>query len=238
MKASRTFDQEKVSLNLARLKKEGENYEIVIDPDLAVSYKEGEDADIEDVLKAQAIFSDAKKGEHASEERMHAVFKTNNPLEIAKHILEHGQIQLTAQYRAKVREDKRKALVQLICKNACDPKTKLPHPPARIENALNEAKVKIDEFKRVQDQLQDAIKALRPILPISIETRIVKITLPSQFAAKLYGMLQNYGKTQSENWLSDGSWEGTMEIAAGQTSEFFEKLNQATHSDVKTEIIR
>jgi ribosome maturation protein SDO1 len=175
MKPVQNFVQERVHFNLAKLKKAGETYEIVVDPDKAILHKEGAKVDIEDVLKAQKIFNDASQGEHASEERLREVFGTDDALQVAEIILKEGEIQLTAEHRAKVREEKRKRIVQMIAKNTCDPKTKLPHPVLRIENAMEEAKIRINEFKRPEDQLNDIIKDLRPLLPLSMETRVYPI---------------------------------------------------------------
>ncbi len=237
MRPTQTYDQEKVHFNLARLKKGGANYELVVDPDKAVAFKEGSDIDIRDIIKSQDVFFDAKKGEHASLERMAEVFGTSDTLEIAKIILTEGEIQLTSEHRAKVREDKKKQIINLICKNACDPKTKLPHPPLRIERAMEEAKIRIDEFKRAEDQVSDIIKSLRPIIPISVETRKVNVHVPNNHAAKLYGVMQNFGKITQEKWLDDGSWKGVVELPAGLVNEFFDKLNSDTHGSVHTEII-
>ena len=46
-----THDHEKVQFNLARLKKEGEIFEIVVEPSLAIQFKEGNDGDISEILK-------------------------------------------------------------------------------------------------------------------------------------------------------------------------------------------
>lgn len=235
MRPTKTYDQERVSFNLARLKRGGSNYEVVIDPDKAVAFKEGGPLDLDEVLKAEQVFFDAKKGEHASEDRMEEVFGTDDPLRIAETILREGELQLTAEHRAKVREAKRKRLVQLIARNACDPRTKLPHPQARIESAMEEAKVHVDELKRPEDQLQDVIKQLRPLLPISVETRKALITIPSQYAAKAYGTLQSYGTIAKDSWLDDGSWKGTLEVPAGMVNELIDALNGLTHGSVNVD---
>lgn len=238
MKPTKIFDPEKTHFNIARLKKEGDEYQIVVDPDKAVEFKEGEVVDVKDVLKSEGIFFDAKKGEHAGEERMSEVFGTEDHLEIAKIILTQGEVQLTAEHRAKVRETKRKRIIFLISQNACDPKTKLPHPPNRIEAAMEEAKVRIDEFKRASDQVQDIIKLLRPIIPISIEQREVSVHIPSQMAGKAYSIVQQYATIKEESWENDGSWTGIAQLPAGMLNDFIDKLNNDTHGSVQTEIIR
>ncbi|MBN1275336.1 ribosome assembly factor SBDS [Candidatus Woesearchaeota archaeon] len=238
MRPTKTYDQERAQFNLARLRKAGVEYEIVIDPDKAIAYKEGEKVDLEEVLLAEDVFFDAKKGEHASEERMQEVFGTADPLVIAALILKEGEIQLTAEHRAKVRENKRKRLVQLIARNACDPKTKLPHPLARIEHAMEEAKVRVDEFKKPEDQVQDVIKQLRVVLPISVELRVAGVHIPAVHAGKAYGAVQGFGKVRKEEWLNDGSWKAELELPAGLVNELIDKLNNMTHGSTTVDIIK
>ncbi|MBR9703343.1 ribosome assembly factor SBDS [Candidatus Woesearchaeota archaeon] len=237
MRPTKTYDHERVHFNLARLKKGGGNFEVAVDPDKAVAYKEGENIDVEDIIKAQDIFFDVKKGELASEERMQELFGTTNALEISKIILKEGEVQLTAEHRAEVRERKRKQLVQLIARNACDPKTKLPHPPQRIENALNEAKIHINEFQRAEDQLQEVIKALRPIIPISIESRKIHVHIPTHYAGKLHGALQQFGTIRNEKWENDGSLSVEIDVPAGMVNALFDKLNNDTHGSVETKLL-
>ena len=69
-----THDHEKVQFNLARLKKEGEIFEIVVEPSLAIQFKERNDGDISEILKSEKIFSDAKKGLLASEHKLKEIF--------------------------------------------------------------------------------------------------------------------------------------------------------------------
>ena len=53
------------------------------------------------------------------------------------------------------KEKKYKKIVNLIHVNAIDPKTGLPHPENRIISAMDEAKVKIDDLKKPEDQIND-----------------------------------------------------------------------------------
>ena len=48
-----------------------------------------------------------------------------------------------------MQEDKRKQVISTIAREGINPQNGLPHPATRIENAMNEAKVKIDPFKSV-----------------------------------------------------------------------------------------
>jgi len=52
-----------------------------------------------------AKWTDAKKGELASEERQKEVFGTADPLAVAKEILARGEVQLSSEFREKLRAD-------------------------------------------------------------------------------------------------------------------------------------
>ena len=231
------MDQERVSFNLARLKKGGQNFEIVVDPDNAIAYKRGAAIDIKEVLRGEKVFTDAKKGVFAPEADMKALFNSSDPLKVASVILKEGQIQLTTEYRDKLREEKKKRILALIQRNAIDPKTKLPHPLTRIENAFEQAKCKVDEFKTAEEQVDDIISKLRTILPLRIEQIVLEIDVPPQYAHQAYGVLKRLGDIKKENWTNDGSLIINLEIPAGLQEEVMNRLNSMTHGGVNIKIV-
>ncbi|MAG16417.1 ribosome assembly factor SBDS [Candidatus Woesearchaeota archaeon] len=235
MKGSELFDKEKAHFNLARLTKGGEQFEIIVEPDKAISYKNGSISDVKETMKYEKVFSDAKKGLLASEESMKKVFETVDSVKIAEVVLSKGKIQLTSQYRDSLRDAKKKQLIELIHRNAVDPKTNLPHPVTRLENAFNEAKVHVDE-RKAEDQLEGVLKLLRPILPIRFETRKLQLLIPSKYASKAYSTLKGFGRIIKDTWHSDGTLLSVIEIPAGLQQELTEQLNKLTHGDVDIKI--
>ena len=233
-----SFDKERVTFNLAKLRKGGQVFELTIDPDQAIAFKEGKTSDVKSVLKAEHIYMDVKKGELASEHILKNIFQTEDVLVIAEKILKEGEIQLTAEYREKLREEKKRKIINMIHRNGVDPRTHLPHPETRIEAALEEAKVKIDDFKKAEDQLQDIIKQIRPILPISFEIKEIAVKISPDFAAKSYSTITQFGKILRDDWQTDGSWVVVVEIPAGLQNDFFDKLNDLTHGEIETKILK
>ena len=75
------------TLNLARLKKGSDVFEIVVNPDQAMYCKQHPEANIRDALVYPKVYSDAKKGLLASEGKMMAVLGTSDPLEAAKQMI-------------------------------------------------------------------------------------------------------------------------------------------------------
>lgn len=233
MRGGPTFDEERISINIARMRKGGEDFEIVIDPDLAVDYRNGKQVDIKDILKAEKIWADAKKGELASEEHMEALFGTAEPLQIAPIILREGEIQLTHEHREQMRVAKYNRVVSLIHMNAINPQTQVVHPEERIRRAMEEARIRIDPIRPADDQLKEVVKKLQPILPLKFTTFIADVHLPAEHAAKTYGVLTQYGTVESEQWLSDGSLAAAIELPAGRYNDFVEELSSKTHGDVE-----
>ena len=66
------MNKEKVSMNVARLKKSGAVFEVVIEPEKALAYKKGQ-AELREALRDEQVYSDAKKGLVASSNEIHKV---------------------------------------------------------------------------------------------------------------------------------------------------------------------
>ncbi|HOI39980.1 MAG TPA: ribosome assembly factor SBDS [Methanobacterium sp.] len=222
---------------IARLEYYGERFEILVDPDLASDFKRGEDIKIEEILAVEEVFKDAKKGDKSSEESMNKAFETTDPLEAAVIIIRKGQVQLTAQQRRDMQEDKRRMIVAKIAREAINPQTKLPHPARRIEIAMEEAKIRVDPFKSVDEQVNITLKAIRRLIPIKLEKVKVAIHIPGEDTGKVYGIIPEFGKTLKEEWQQDGSWVAVVEIPGGMQDNFYQKLSEITHGQVETKLL-
>ena len=223
---------------IARLKTHGQNFEILVDCGNAIALREGKNVDLHEVLAAMQVFSDAKKGLVASETAMKEIFGTDDFEEVARQIIQKGEIQLTQDYREKIREGKRKQIITIIHRNGVDPKTHLPHPPQRIENAFIEAKFHVDELKPVQEQVQEALKKLRPILPIKFEVKEIAIKIAPEYAPKCYSTVRSFGTMLREEWQTNGYWVAVVELPGGMESYFYDKLNKICHGNVESKVLK
>ena len=222
---------------VARLTRENEHFEILVKPNKALDYRNGKTSSITEVLAAETIFSDANKGTKVSEEAMKKAFKTVDALKIADEILKKGTLQLTTDQRRKMVDDKRRQVIDFISRQAVDPKTNLPHPPMRIENAMEQIHYPIDPYKPVEEQARDIIKLLRPILALKIEQIIVAIKIPAQYSVRAYGSIKTLGTIRREEWRSDGSWYGEIEMPAGSYASVLNKLGDLTKGSGEAKII-
>ncbi len=222
---------------VARISTVGTTFEVLVDPDLAMALKGGEAVDIRNVLASDKIFKDSKKGDAAAEETIKKAFGTTDVFNVASEIIRRGDVQVTTEQRRRMREQRLKQVVAIISKRAINPQTGLPHPPARIEAALEETRAHIDEFKGAEEQVTEIVKALRPILPLKFEMRRIAVKIPANWVGKAQHFVRKFGKLQKEEWLNDGSWAALVEIPAGIQMEFFEKLNDLTRGEVETKVV-
>ena len=222
---------------IARFTKDNEHFEVLVKPEKALDYRMGKMSAITEVLVAETIFSDANKGIKVSEEALRKAFGTTEPLKVAEVILKRGAIQLTTEQRRKMIEDKRKQVIAFISRQCVDPRTNLPHPPLRVEQAMEQVHYSIDPFKPVEEQAKEIIKLLRSILPLKMEQVSVGVRIPAEYAAKAYGTVKGFGTIKREEWRSDGSWYGVLEMPAGLYGPFLEKIGEITKGNAEAKIL-
>lgn len=213
---------------IVRLVIDNDKFEILVKPDPALDYKLGKKIDLSNILISDEIYADANKGTRIADEKLIRNFKTTDSIEIAKKILEQGEVNLTTDQRRRMVEEKKKQIIQYINRNFVDPKTHLPHPPLRIQNAMEEVRLIIDPFKKPEDQTKKIIESLRKILPLKSENLQLLVTIPPQFSASSYNVLKNIGELKDEKWLQDGSLRVIVEINAGIKGTFVERMNSVT----------
>lgn len=218
----------------ARIKIKDKHFEIIVDLDKAMNFKKGLSSSV-DFLEIDKVFSDEKKGNVAPEKDILDCFGTNDVYEIAGKIVKSGEVLVTQDYRDEEREKKIKQVVDFLSTHGIDSTTGRPHTPERIKNALEQAHVNIKNVP-IENQIQDIISDISSIIPIKLETKKVKITIPAIHTGKTYGLVNAY-KTK-EDWLSDGSLVVWIEIPAGLIMNFYDKLNSFTHGSALTEEIK
>jgi ribosome maturation protein SDO1 len=222
----------------ARLKTHGAVFEVLVDPEGAMSFRQGDKVEVEKILAAEDVFENASRGDRSSEEDLLGAFETTDVLEIASKIIKKGEIQLTAEQRKRIIENKRRQVVHLIAMNAINPQTGTPHPPARIERAMEEAHVHVDPTKSVEEMVNITMKAIRPLIPIRFEEVDVAVKIPPAYAPKAYGEVATFGKLQREQWQNDGSWIGVVRIPAGLQNEFYSLVNRLSKGDAETKLLK
>ncbi len=223
---------------VARWETQGSRFEVLVDPTAVQDLKDGKEVDLSDKLALVQVFKDARKGDKISEEHLERIFHTRSLPEIARQIILKGEVQVTTEQRHQLQTAKHRQIVASIARNAMNPQTGAPHPPARIEAAMVEAKVHVDPFRPADVQVQEIVQKLRPLLPIRFDSVRVKIRIPAQHYPRVIGEIKGMGKLSDEQWLADGAWTAILEIPAGVQTELYEKLNARTRGTAETALVK
>ncbi len=224
----------------ARLETHGERFEVLVDPDAALAMKRGEfEGELEDVIAARDVFENASRGDRPAEEDLKEVFGTTEPMEIIPEVIERGEIQITAEQREEMQEQKRRKLINIITRNAVNPQMdNAPHPPERIETALEEAGFTVDPMEPAESQVDDALDALRPVIPIRFEEVTVAVNLPPDYAGSGQAKIREFGELDREEWQADGSWVGVLTFPAGMQNDFYDLVNEVSEGEGETTIVK
>lgn len=225
--------------------KRGEHhFEVLVDPEAAEKliakwrdHQQVSPEDLRAILATDYVFTHWSDGKKASDEHLLKAFQTTDLLTIAKTILVEGEIQLTAEQRKKMIDAKFKRVVESLVRNAWNPQAKAPHPRDRLERALTEAKFHIDPFKGVEEQVQSALKALRPLMPIAIEQVQVAVSVPAQHTGPSYGVLKSLGEIKKEEWQKDGTLVVVLQIPAGIQADVYERMGKLTHGQAQVKLM-
>ncbi len=221
-----------------RLSLDREHFEILVNPDPALNFKLGRNIDISQVIAIDEIYSEASKGLRVSSEKLSKYFNTTEVTKVAEAILRRGELQLTTEQRRKLMEEKRKQIIAIIARNYVDPKTSLPHPPLRIEQALQQVRVSIDPFRGAEEQARPVVEQLRTVLPLRSERLRLMVKVPPQFAAQSIGALKSYGEIQKEDWGGDGTLTAIVEIPAGVHTALLERLGSITRGAAQASVVK
>ena len=221
---------------IASINKKGKDFEILVDPEMSLDLKKGKEVSVQNTLAVNQVFKDAKKGEKASDAELKECFDTTDLLKIAAEVIKEGRLQLTTEQKRKLTEEKRIEIANIISREGVDPKTHIPHPPARILNAMRESHIDIDTFKPAKMQVHAIIDKIQEIIPISFERVTLAVKVPLEFAGKAGHSIREMAEVKKEDWAKDG-WIVLITIPAGMQGDVMDKLNKITAGRTEIKVV-
>jgi ribosome maturation protein SDO1 len=202
----------------------GERFEVLVRPEQAFRYREGEKVDLGEILWTDTIYKDSRKGLKASPESLRKAFGTEDVRVIAERILKEGRIQLTEEERRRLLEAKRRKIITYIVRNAVDPKTGMPIPESRIEAAMEELGVSIDLYRDAESQALEIVSKLSRIMPIKIARALIEAVIPPDIAGRVVSEVKRIGDVRGSEWLKDGSLKLEVEGPAGAQIDVINRI--------------
>lgn len=217
----------------ARVKKGGKNFEVLVDLDEAIKVRKG-DGNLGTAVLTDEIFHNLKSGEKVAIVDLENIFGTSDMMVVAEKIIREGEVVRTAESMKAGHDAKYKQVVDFLAKNAVSPEGR-PYTSDRIMKALSEAHVNVKN-KPIESQVSEILDQLSKILPIKIEMKKVKLTIPALHTGKAYGIIKEF--MVEEKWKDNGDLEVVVGMPAGLIFDFYDKINGATQGSVLSEEIK
>ena len=212
---------------VVRYKTKGHRYEIACYKNKVVSWRQGVEQDIDEVLQSRHIFSNVSKGVLAGDELLMADFGTREEQHIAKVILDKGEIQVSEKERAAALDALFRDISVLVADLCVNPDTRRPYPVRMIEQGMRDAHYSIKQHKSAKSQALAVIKLLQQHMPLDRAHMRVVITCEIGAGKDMKRRLQPLiAAVEEEEWgsaeyrvkvlLSPGNYRQVEELIAQQ----------------------
>ncbi|GJQ13593.1 hypothetical protein GpartN1_g5384.t1 [Galdieria partita] len=202
-------------------------FELVTREGTVQKYRKGEIKSIDDVLISDTIFTSYAKKEKAGTNQLKAAFQTDSLQNCVETILQKGEVQVSSAERKEKWEKRKREVVNFIHKYYIDPTKKLPHPVSRIENALEECKVRIDADVPAEKQVPDIVSKLVNVIPLKKTTLEGQLVIPHSFIGSASSVLAKYVTVERESYSSQGCTYD-IGIIPGEYDLFMSEINRVT----------
>ena len=161
---------------IVKISKNGDDFEIFVNADMAYEYITGKRPDPMSVLENEEIFKDAREGERQSPEKIKKAFGTNELQKVIEAILKSGNVPITTEQRNKLTEEKRKQIINIIATNSIDPEDERAQPAHKSRERDGRGKGDIDPLKNATEQVDAVVKKISLIMPIKFTTAKMEVT--------------------------------------------------------------
>eukprot|EP00475_Leptophrys_vorax_P043299 TRINITY_DN828_c0_g1_i5.p1 TRINITY_DN828_c0_g1~~TRINITY_DN828_c0_g1_i5.p1 ORF type:complete len:235 (+),score=75.53 TRINITY_DN828_c0_g1_i5:946-1650(+) len=192
---------------LVRLKKGKATFEVVTNEGSVLKYREGK-LPWNSVLAVDIVFKNFSRGLRASEKEIADAFNTEDPVEAMKAIVEKGELQVSSDERKEAVDKKKAEIITYINKNYIDPQTRLPHPIARLEQAMENSKIRIDADQNAVKQADAFIKSLQGKLTFVKSEMEAILVISRQYMGACSNTVHSIASVKREEYTEDGViWE-------------------------------
>ncbi|KAJ3423761.1 ribosome maturation protein SBDS [Anaeramoeba flamelloides] len=215
---------------IIRYKKGKKQFEVLTKPGSVSKYREGKIRNLDDVLITNVIFKNHNSMDKANTKDIQQAFGTTDNNIVIEKILKEGQLHLTTEEVRQKTEQKRKEVVNYIHKYYTDPKTKKTHPVIRIENALKQAKVRIEYRMVVEEEIGAIVKKLVGIISLKKSEVTGTLMIPHSHLGKAGGAIRKYAEIQREKYTSQGC-KMEISLVPGNYENLIKALQSATQGN-------
>jgi len=187
------------NLSVVRAKKNGKRFEIACYKNKVLSWRQGVEKDIDEVLQSHTVFLNVSKGQVAKKEDLIKCYETADMSLICKEILTKGELQVSDKERQAEREALFKEVATTITEKCVNPETKRPYPVSMIEKAMKECHIAVKPNKGAKQQALEIVPKLREKIPLSRAQMRLKIVVPMKDLNKLNKKIKTMNLTKESD---------------------------------------
>ena len=144
-----------------------------------VSWRQGIEKDIDEVLQSHTVFLNVSKGQVAKKDDLVKAFAgVTDQTEICKQILVKGDLQVSDKERQAQQEATFKDIATTVSEMCVNPETKRPYPVSMIEKAMKECHIAVKPNRSAKQQALETVGKLKVQIPIERAQMRMRIVIP------------------------------------------------------------
>lgn len=193
---------------LVRLKKGKKTYEVIVQEGMVQKFRDGAVKQLDEVVATPVVFLNASKGTKASAEQLKDAFDTDDVDAVLRVVLQKGEAQESAGERKEKLDAKRQEILTCIQKNYVSPDGR-PLPLARIENALEQIKPRIDVDVDAQRQVTAMYAKLSGVMPMKKGASGLEgtVSVPTKLAGSVSSTIRKHATVHRETYGSQAKFD-------------------------------
>jgi len=177
-----TNQKRHTNIAVVKLQSHGKRFEIACYPNKVISWRDGIEKDLSEVLQSQRVFTNVSKGQFANGKDLEKAFQTKKELDVCKIILEKGALQVSEKERGVAQDSLFAEIAEKISEMSINTETEGKYPPTIIQKAMREEiHYSLQTKKNAKVQALDVIKLLqKKKFPIERAKSKVKVTVKDE----------------------------------------------------------
>lgn len=151
---------------MVRMHKGGKRFEIACYRNKVLSWRQGVETDIDEVLQTHAIFLNVSKGVLASSKDLMDCFGQDNVEALLRQILEKGEYHPSDKEREAMLESTYRDIATIVAEKSVNPASNRPYTVKMILSGMKEIHFAVNPTRNAKQQALEVIKKLRDVMPL------------------------------------------------------------------------
>ena len=165
------------NISIVRLKFGKSRFELACYKNKVQDYRDKKEKDINEVLQAKEIFTNAVKGDLCPKKVLKEVFPKMTYQEVIKLILDKGDIQTGEKEREESTSNLKNYIANIVVQKTYNTDNGLPFPQDMITKALDDINFRYSEKENEKKQALKAIKDLIKSQVIPIDRKLIQLKI-------------------------------------------------------------